>query len=190
MKTEHPFLTSGEDSGFAVLFAISDISSDAAIVEMEKCYEILRHKFFSANAVQSLSHTLALGEGDAIKKCNNAIKIFERLKDRNCKFGPDMELSVLGILALASNNTEKVVNDISETSDYLLTYKGFGAFGMGKTHRIMYSAILVSQEYKKQCSENIINIATVNSVTSIIIAQQAVMAAIIAASAASSTSNN
>ena len=48
MKTEHPFLTSGEDSGFAVLFAISDISSDAAIVEMEKCYEILRHKFFSA----------------------------------------------------------------------------------------------------------------------------------------------
>lgn len=101
-----------------------------------------------------------------------------------------MELSVLGILALTSNNIEKIVNDISEISDYLLTYKGFGAFGMVKTHRIMYAAILVSQEYKNQYFENIMNMATVNSVTSIIIAQQAVMAAIIAASAASTANNN
>lgn len=190
MKTEHPFLTSGEDSGFAVLFAISNISSDTAILEMEKCYEILRNKFFSANSVQSLSHTLALGEEDANKKCNSAIEIFEQLKERNLKFGTGMELSVLGILALTSNEIEKIVNDISEISEYLLTYKGFGAFGMGKTHRIMYAAMLASQEYKNQCTENIMNMATVNSVTSIIIAQQAAMAAIIAASAASSASNN
>jgi len=187
MKKEHPFLTSGEDCGFAVILALSDLSVDESINEMERCYDLLKCRFFSANAVQSLSHTLTMGEESAQKKCNKATYIFDKLKEKGCKFGTDMELSVLGLLALATDDSDKTVKDIIEVNDFLLSCKGFGALGIGKTQRLMYAAILVSQEYKNQCSEHIMNMATVNSVTSIIIAQYAVTAAIIASTAASSS---
>ena len=190
MKKEHPFLTSGEDCGFAVILALSDLSADESINEMERCYNILRGKFFSANAVQSLSHTLAMGEESAVKKCNKATYIFNKLKEKDCKFGTNMELSVLGLLALATDDTDNTIKDIIEVNDFLLSCKGFGALGIGKTQRLMYAAILVSQEYKNQCSEYIMNMATVNSVTSIIIAQYAVTAAIIVSSVASSSAAN
>lgn len=190
MKSEHPFITSGEDCGFAVLFAISDKTSYAVIEEMEKCYELLRSKFFSANAVQSISHALALAEEEAIKKCNKVIEIFDSLKERNCKFGTGVELSILGLLAMTTDNIYQTIIDIVEVNEFLHFSKGFGALGIGKTQRIMYAAILVSQEYKNQCTENAMNIATINSITSIIIAQHAAMTAAIAASVAASSSSN
>lgn len=190
MKNEHPFLTSSEDCSYAVLTALSNLQEDEAIDEMEKCYDILNSKFFSANAVQSLSHTLALGEESSVEKCNKVIDIFDQLKEKNCKFGTGVELSVLGLLAITTENIDKAVNDIVEVNEYLLSRKGFGAFGTGKTQRIMYSAILVSQENKKQFSEHTMNIAAVNSITNIIIAQQAAMTAVIASSAAASSANS
>ncbi len=190
MKKEHPFLTTGEDCGFAVMIGISDLSVDGAIAEMEECYHLLHGKFFSANAVQSLSHTLVLGEEIAEKKCNKAMEIFDQLKAKDCKYGTGMELAVLGVLAMATDRTEETTNDISEVNEYLLSCKGFEALGIGKAQRIMYCAILVAHEYKKQCSQHALGMSTVNSVTSIIIAQQiAVSAAISASVAASSTSS-
>jgi hypothetical protein len=190
MKKEHPFLTSNEDCGFAVITALSDLSPDAAISEMERCYGRLKSRFFSANAVQSLSHTLAMGEEEVKKKCDKVTYIFDELKERNCKFGTGIELSVLGLLAMITDDTDKIINDIIDVNEYLLSFKGFGAMGIGKTQRIMYAAILVSQEYKKQNALHVMNLATVNSVTSIIIAQQVAMSAIIASSAAASTASN
>lgn len=190
MKNEHPILTSSEDSGYAVLTALSNLQPDEAIDEMEKCYIALKGKFFSGNAVQSLSHTLALGKENTVEKCNKVINIFDQLKDRNCKFGTGVELSVLGLLAITTEDIDKAVNEILDVNEYLLSCKGFGAFGVGKTQRIMYASILVSQENKNQLSEHAMNIATVNSITNIIIAQQAAMAAVIASSAASSASAN
>lgn len=190
MKSEHPFLTSGEDCGFAIMTAISDLSVDAIITEMEKCYDYLRSKFFSANAVQSLSHTLAVGEEISVIKCNKVLNIFEQLNDKDCKFGTGMELSVLGLLAMTTENTDQSVNDIIEVNEYLKSFKGFGTLGIGKSQRLMYSAILVSQEYKKQYASQAMKMASVNSITSIIIAQQAATAAIIASSAAASSANS
>ncbi len=190
MKKEHPFLTSGEDCGFAVITALSNLSPDDAISEMERCYGRLKSRFFSANAVQSLSHTLAMGEENVKTKCDKVTYIFDELKEKDCKFGTGIELSVLGVLAMITDDTDKIINDIIEVNEYLISFKGFGAMGIGKTQRIMYAAILVSQEYKKQNALNVINLATVNSVTSIIIAQQVAMSAIIASSAAASTASN
>ncbi len=190
MKKEHPFLTSSEDCIFAVLTALSNLQEDDAIDEMEKCYNYLKPKFFSSNAVQSLSHTLALGDENSAEKCNRVISIFDQLKERNSKFGTGVEMTVLGLLAITAVNIDTVVNDIVEVSEYLLSRKGFGAFGTGKSQRIMYAAILVSQEYKNQFSEQAINIAAVNSITNIIIAQQAAMTAVIASSAAASAANS
>lgn len=190
MKSEHPLLTSSEDCGFAVMFAISDKASYVVIEEMEKCYELLRSKFFSANAVQSLSNALALGEEETIKKCNKVVEIFQLLKERNCKFGTGVELSILGLLAMTTDNIEMTVRDIVEVNDLLASIKGFGALGIGKNQRLMYAAILVAQDYKNQCIENVMNIASINSITSIIIAQHAAMTAAMAASMAASSASN
>ncbi len=191
MKKEHPFLTSSEDSGFAVMFAISDLSVEEAITEMEKCYNFLHTQFFSANAVQSLSHTLALGEENFLKKCNKVMDIFQGLKNRDSKFGTGVELAILGVLAMTTDNTQQVITDIIEVNEYLLSVKGFGALGIGKKQRLMYSAILVEQEYKKQCENKLMKVASINSITSIIIAEQiAVTAAITASMAATNAANS
>ena len=63
MKAEHPFLTSTEDSIFAVLMAFSPHSDDELIADMETCYQLLRQRFPSGNALQAVSHVLALSEG-------------------------------------------------------------------------------------------------------------------------------
>lgn len=190
MKKEHPFLTSGEDYGFAIMFALSDVTIDKAIDEMERCYQRLKGNFFSANGVQSLSHTLALGEENADEKCNRVMGIFKGLKEKNCKFGTGMELSTLGVLALIAEDMDQTIKDIIEVNEYLLSCKGFGALGTGKVQRLMYSAILVAQEYKKYCIEHLMNMTSINSVTSIIIAQQIAISVVIAASITTSTHSN
>ena len=81
MKQEHPFLTYGEDSVFAALLALSNASDEVIVQNTEECFDILKPQFFSSNAVQSLSHVLALCEGDAEMKCGRAMDLFYKLKD-------------------------------------------------------------------------------------------------------------
>ena len=68
MRKEHPFLTGTEDSIFAALLAFSEKSDEQLVEEMERVYNYFRKKFGS-NAVQSVSHVLALTDGDADVKC-------------------------------------------------------------------------------------------------------------------------
>lgn len=190
MKKEHPFLTSSEDCGFAVMFAISDLSVDKAIEEMESCYRLLKGNFFSSNAVQSLSHALAIGEEDPITKCKRVMSIFNEIKAKGYKFGTGNELAILGVLALETEDVYQVVKSIIEVNEDLLNRKGFGAFGTGRYQRMMYAAILVMQEYMKYREDDLMNITSINSVTSIIIAQQVAVSAAVAASAASAASSS
>lgn len=190
MKKEHPFLTSGEDCGFAVMLAMSEITPSAAIIEMEKCYSILKSRFTIGNALQTLSHTLTLGGDSAQSKCDRVIRIFDLLRENNCKYGTGAELAVLGVLAISGADSSAIVRDITDVNQYFLGQKGFGMLGTGNAQRLMYAAILVSQE-NKQNSPNALGLATVNSVTSLLIAEQAAIAAVIAASAAAaSTAGN
>ena len=190
MRKEHPFLTSGEDSGFAVMFALSDLTVDNAINEIERCYQQLKDNFFSKNAVQSLSHTLALGEEITLKKCKRVMDIFNGLKQKGSKFGTGVELSVLGVFAITTDDIYHIVNDIIEVNEYLLNSKGFGAFGTGRSQRMMYSAIIVMQEYSAHPKGNLMNMTSINAITNIIIAQQIAVSATIAASIAASSSND
>lgn len=91
---------------------------------------------------------------------------------------------------MTTDNTQQIVSDILKVNEFLLSSKGFGPLGTGKAQRVMYSAILVAQEYKKQCLNQIMDMATINSVTSIIIAQQVAVSAAIAASAGASAASN
>lgn len=188
MKQEHPFLTSREDSIFSVLLALSDLSNEQIIAEMERCYKILKPEFFSGNAVQSLSHVLTLGEASATDKCRRTINLFEVLKNRGCRYGTSYELPALGVLALLDADIDTLANDIAEVNEFLRSQKGFGAFGIGAKQRLMYAGMLVGQEFIGNSGQPAMNMAAAGSAISLVIAQQAAMCAAIAASSSAASS--
>ena len=99
MKNVHPFLTSGEDSIYAAMLALSEQSEEDIVDEAENCYRLLKPEFFSGNAVQSLSLVLTLCEGSAEEKCNAVMELFRELKARGYKYGTEYELSTLGLFS-------------------------------------------------------------------------------------------
>lgn len=188
MKEEHPFLTSGEDSSFAALLAMSEKSDEELIMDMEECYNILKCQFFSGNAVQSLSHVLTLGQESAEEKCRCAMEIFEGLRTQGYRYGTNYELATLGVLALLNTDVEQLIGDMIEVDEYLREQRGFGIFGIGSKQRLMYAGILVADEYIKNGEKYTMHTATINGALSIMIAQQTAMCAAVAASAAAASS--
>lgn len=184
MKAEHPFLTSGEDCTYAALFALSNKAETDIIRDAESCYTILKGRFFASNALQNLSHVLALGEEAPEDKCARAAEIYEQLRSRGLKYGTRYELATLGVLALSGHNAGDIANEIAEANEYLRTFRGFGNFGIGSKQRLMYAAMLTAIEHSGRTSGADFA-AVMNSVTALIIAGQAAVAAAIAASSAS-----
>ncbi len=182
MKREHPFLTSGQDSAFCALMALSEKTDDRMIGDAEQCYQRLKPHFFSANAVQSLSHVLALCDGRPDGKCAKTLELFEKLKAAGHKYGTDYELATLGILAVSGGDPDEIVREIAEIDDWLSKQKGFGAFsGVGRTQRLMYAGIVAQKDY---LDDGTMQAAAVNGTISLIVAQEAAMYAAIAASSA------
>ena len=190
MKQEHPFLTSGEDSVFAALLALSDKSDEQIVQDTEQCYDILKPQFFSGNAVQSLSHVLALCDGSAETKCARAMELFEKVKERGYKYGTGYELATLGVLAMLPADLGTIADDTVQAAEFLSEQKGYGILGMTKRQRLMHAGMIVTSDYMVECTS--MQTAAVSSTISLIIAQQTAMCAAIAASAAANnaSSNN
>lgn len=190
MKAEHPFLTSREDSVFAALLALSPLSDDQLIQDMERCYELLKGQFFSGNSIQSLSHVLALGEGTAEEKCRKTMTLFQILKNKGYKYGTNYELATLGVLALLPEEPEVLAEKMIEVDRFLSHQKGFGFWGVGSKQRLMYAGILVSGDYADTANRIGLNSAAISSTISLVIAQQVAMCTAIAAASASSSSSS
>ncbi len=190
MKKEHPFLTSGEDGPFAAMLAFSESSAEGITTEVEKCYSLLKNKFFSGNAVQSLSHVLALGEGSAESKCRKFQQLFDTLKTRGYKYGTDHELATLGALSNMPYDVSAMAEDVIAITQYLAKQKGYGVFGATKKQRLMHATMLVCKAYAGDENHQTVETAAINSVLALIAAQQAAMCAAIAASAAASSASN
>lgn len=187
MKSEHPFLTSGEDSAFCALMALSEQSDDSLIHNAERCYEILKPSFFSSNAVQSLSHVLALCDGQPEEKCQQTTTLFNRLKESGYKYGTQYELPTLGFLAMTCGDFNEIADEIIEIDQWLSAQEGFGIFSsVTKKQRLMYSGILAQKDYFQN---NTMQIATMNSTISLIVAQEAAMCAAITASTAAANAD-
>lgn len=188
IKSEHPFLTSGEDSANCALLALSEKSDNELIYEIESCYQQLKPHFFSSNAVLSLSHILALGQGEVEEKCKRTIELFDGLKKAGYKYGTTYELPTLGVLALSDGSNDKMIQDIVEINNWLSHKKGFGFFSSVSTkQRLMYAGIITQREH---INMDTMQTTAVNSMVSLIVAQQAAMCAAIAASSAASTSSS
>lgn len=187
IKANHPFLTSGEDSANCALLALSQKTDDELIYEIESCYQQLKSNFFSSNAVQSLSHVLALGQGTVEAKCRKTMDLFNGLKDAGYKYGTSYELPTLGVLALADGPKDKMIQEIVEINNWLSRQKGFGFFSsVTAKQRLMYAGIITQLEYIN--TDDAMQSTAVNSTISLIVAQQAAMFAAIATSTAASAS--
>lgn len=137
MKQEHPFLTSGEDSVFAVLMAFSDKPDSELVKNMENAYKLLKENFRDSNSVQSVSQVFALSEGNAEDKCKRLVELYNALKAADKKYGKYYELAVLASLLLLPVEIDDVVKDMAEVDDYLAEQKGYGLLGIDKKTRLM-----------------------------------------------------
>lgn len=183
MKREHPFLTSSEDSAFCALMALSEKSDEMLIEDSEQCYQNLKTNFFSSNAVQSLSHVLALCDGLPEVKCAKTMELFEKLRAAGYKYGTDYELPTLGILAMSGGNLDDITGEIIDIDAWLSQQNGFGFFSsISRKQRLMYAGIIAQRDYLNEESIQ----TAVNGTISLMVAQEAAMCAALAASAAAS----
>ncbi len=188
MKAEHPFLTSGEDSAFCALLALSEQTDDALIENMEQCYRLLKPNFFSGNAVQSLSHVLALCPGSAKEKCDRTMALYHKLSAAGRKYGASYELPTLGVLAASSEDLDEIARRMLEIDDWLSTQKGFGVFSsITRKQRLMYAGILAQESYQ---NANALETAAIGSTVALVVAQEAAICAAVAASSAAAASNS
>ena len=190
MKSEHPFLTSGEDSVFAALLALSHLTDEQVVTETERCYQLLKSAFHSGNAVQSLSHVLALGEGSAEEKCRAAVELYEGLRAKGYKYGVNYELATLGVLALLPAERERVMEDVMAADDFLAGQKGYGLVGVGRRQRLMHAGMLVSSDYIGGTDGAAMSTAAISGTVALIVAQEVAMCAAIAASASASAASS
>lgn len=188
MKNVHPFLTSGEDSIYAAMLALSEQSEEDIVAEAENCYRLLKPEFFSGNAVQSLSLVLTLCEGSAEEKCNAVMELFRKLKARGYKYGTEYELSTLGVLAMLPAERETIIQDIIETDGFLADQRGYGFFGIGRKQRLMHAGMIVTSDYLKD--NHTMQSTATHSAIALIAAQQAAMCAAIAASGAAAAASS
>lgn len=188
MRADHPFLTSGEDSTFCALMALLDKPDEVLLGDAEECYKTLKSNFFSSNAVQSLSHVLAMCDGEPKIKCQRTMELFQKLKEAGHKYGTSYELPTLGVLAMADGNQDEIVAEMAEIDQWLSEQKGFGFFSsISVKQRLMYAGMIAQQDY---INDKMMQGAAVNGVISLIVAQQAAMCAAITASAATTANNN
>ena len=188
MKKEHPLLTSSEDCVFAVMLALSPRTDEDLIREVESCYNMLKERFSDRNAVQSLSHVLALEDverGSSSDKCRDTIRLFDLLREKKHKYGTGYELSTLGVLATLPCGIDETARDLIEVSDFLKTQKGYGFFGFDRAQRMMHAGMIVTSEHIG-VSETMKG-AAVSGTISLIAAQHAATCAAISVSIATSS---
>ena len=188
MKQEHKWLTSDEDIPFAAMLAVSGMDVDKLIDEMELNYKILKEKFHDSNAVQSLSHILALDEQPAEVKCAKVESVFNELKAMKHNFGTGYELATLGTLTMLDIQEKEVAKLIAETDDYLKEQKGFGNFALGAKERRLYAAQLVLNQYGPEDTK--VEGVVLGSMLALTIAIEICMILCITSCIAASTVNN
>ena len=181
LKNKHPFLIGAEDSVFSALLAVSKKTDDRIVYETERCYTLLKPHFLSGNAVQSLSHVLALCEGRPEMKSEATVGLFQRMKDEGLRYGTNFELPTLGVLAMLPVDPETIFAELREVDAYLAKKKGYGIFGLGKRQRLMHAAMIVTGDHLEHCATTQISLN--HSTMALAAAQQAALCAAIAAAA-------
>lgn len=190
MQKDHPFLTSDEDTCFAVLLAMTDKSTEAILTELEESFQYIKKDFsFHQNAAYSMSQVLTTYPGDAQSKKDKALALLAAFDAAGSKYGKDYELASIGSLVNIDMDTAEIVAEIVEISDYLKSHKGFGSLNMSKTTRLMFGTLIVSQLYASNDSAADTSVIS-GAVARVLAEQMAMYIAVIAASAATLNSSS
>jgi hypothetical protein len=187
LKSKHPFLTGSEDSIFSALLAISKKTDDRILYETEQCYTLLKPHFLSNHGVQTLSHVLALCEGRPQEKCDATLTLFRQLRDEGLRYGTDLELPTLGVLAMLPSDRADIIRELREVDEYLAKQKGYGVFGLGKRQRLMHASMIVTGDHLEHCATTQSTLS--HSVMALAAAQQAALCAAIAAATAAASAS-
>ncbi len=145
MNKIHPILTDDDDMVLVSLLAMTTDPVEKIVEDTESCYLIMKNKFHDLNAVQSLSHVMALQEGTSIEKCEKVEALFDAFKALKRRFPTDMSLPTLGALLGIDMDPQTLAKEIVEAADYLKTFKGFGSFSMGNRTRLVLASLLASE---------------------------------------------
>lgn len=188
MRKEHPFLTSTEDSVFAVMMASSDKDNQTLVEEMEACYTLLKKEFHYGDGVQTVSHVLAISDGIPAEKAGKLIDLFETLKKSGLKYSRYYELPTLAALSAMPVDVRQIAMDMLDVDTWLSHQKGYGFWGLPKSTRLLHAAMIVSNAYAGNPS---LDMAACTGTLAMVISQMmATMAAIAATRAAASAANN
>lgn len=187
MKEYHRFLTGQDDYIFAAMLALSDLEPERGAARMEQLYAELKPEFVSGNSVQALTQVLALGE-ETPEAAARVIALRDAFRSRGIRMDKEYTLSSLGVLSLLPVDGGMLVQDISDTHDYLRTQKGFGSWSITKQELLLLSTALVSYKHIEAVQSGILNSALSTSLTNIVIAQQTAIAVAAATSAAAASS--
>ena len=188
MRKEHPFLTSTEDSVFAVMLAFSDKDNQSLIEEMETCYGLVKNELRNGNSVQTVSHVLAVSDGDPAQKAGKLLELYRTLRQSGLKYSRYYELPTLAAISTMPVDVRQIAMDMLDVDTWLSHQKGYGFWGLPKSTRLMHAAMIVSNAYAAASS---LSTAVVTGTLSMIISQQiAAMAAIAGTNAAIAASNN
>lgn len=186
MKQNHPFLTSGDDYALSILLASTDHNTDI----LEDYYQELNSRGFSkSNGLQMLSHVMAFSKKDvrySVDKCEN---IYNYLKKNKFKIYADY-YPAIGLISLIDSDKNELMVDLVEIATHLKKQKRYKWLGKGM-NLLMASAIITSEYIKEKSGDMVVDTTLNVSIQAIIAAQQATMIAAITAStvAATSTSN-
>ncbi len=190
MRKVHPFITSDEDTGLAVMLAMTDKSVDAILTELEESYQYIKKSFsFRENAAYSLTQVLTIYDGNYEEKRDKILDIYNGLKAAGVKYGKDHELATLGTLINVDMNTEDLVAEIVDAAKYFDGQKGFGVLSMSKQTKLMLGAMIVSGVYTKETQTADASV-TSGAIATVIAEQAAIFVAIMACSAATINSSN
>ena len=187
MKKEHPILTSSEDNVMAGFMAFSEKSDAQLTDDAEKCYDLLKKKFSDKNAVQTVSHILAMTEGAPEAKVGRMLEMFDMFTAAGRKYGKHYELPMLAAISVIEADEKELVDTVIEIDEMLSGQKGYGALSLDKKTRLMHAAMLAADLYEDTDNAQA---AVSASALAVIAAQEAAMtAAIVAASVAANSTN-
>ncbi len=189
MSKSHPWITNEEDTSFAVLLAMTDKSTEDILSELEDSYRYIKKSFsFHDNAAYSLSQVLTTLDGSYNQKGDKALEIFNAFKEAGSKYGKNYELASIGALVNTDLNTEDLVSEVIEVSEYLKDKKGFGALEMDRYTRLMLGTMIVSGIYSDEKTS--LSASVTSGALATVIAQQLCMyVAIMAASTSAAVSS-
>ena len=145
MRDQHIMLTSYEDVIFSGLFAMSGRDLKQLTDEAEAIYQYLKPAFtFNGNALQTLSHALALCQGGPVDKAERTGYLWRLLQKQRIRFPKSFPIAALGILANSGIEAEVICRDFLKAQEQLKELV-HGLFSSKETR--YYFTVLVLASY-------------------------------------------